>query len=185
MMPSGSLPTFWNGLSLMQELADRHDFPTNFYLSICRHGIKKLESLIAVILLSIQISSPLPLVGWDSLSISPATAVLYSPDTKVPRTGELALRKAIPANTSMKTIQVTVDDWTNFYPLLTLNVISLQTILPLLLGIFGGYLIPAENSTEKAIWDHGGECEESFKGIYFLFFGEAGEVHFFIEGKQS
>lgn len=94
----------------MQELADWHDFPTNFYLSICRHGIKKLESLIAVILLSIQISSPLPLVGWDSLSISPATAVLYSPDTKVPRTGELALRKAIPANTSMKTIQVTVDD---------------------------------------------------------------------------
>ncbi|KAF3959123.1 hypothetical protein CMV_016034 [Castanea mollissima] len=96
--------------TLSEELADRHDFPTNFYLSICRHGVKKLESLIAVILLSIQISSPLPLVGWDSLSISPATAVLYSPDTKVPRTGELALRKAIPANTNMKTIQESLED---------------------------------------------------------------------------
>ena len=94
----------------MQEPADQHDFPTNYYMSIGRHGMKKLESLISVILLSVQISSPLPLVGWDSLSISPARAVLYSPDTKVPRTGELALRKAIPANTNMKAIQVTVDD---------------------------------------------------------------------------
>ncbi|XP_030930008.1 peptidyl-prolyl cis-trans isomerase CYP37, chloroplastic isoform X2 [Quercus lobata] len=57
-----------------EELADWHDFPTNFYLSICRHGIKKLEN------------------------------------TKVPRTGELALRKAIPANTSMKTIQESLED---------------------------------------------------------------------------
>ncbi|KAK4576599.1 hypothetical protein RGQ29_027228 [Quercus rubra] len=60
--------------TLSEELADRHDFPTNFYLSICRHGIKKLEN------------------------------------TKVPRTGELALRKAIPANTSMKTIQESLED---------------------------------------------------------------------------
>jgi len=36
----------------------------------------------------------------------PASAVLYSPDTKVPRTGELALRRAIPANPNMKAIQV-------------------------------------------------------------------------------
>ncbi|CAN6558064.1 unnamed protein product [Malus baccata var. baccata] len=62
--------------------------------------------LIAVILVFVQISSPLPLVGWDVLPVSsPANAVLCSPDTKVPRTGELALRRAIPANTNMKTIQ--------------------------------------------------------------------------------
>ncbi|CAN6691149.1 unnamed protein product [Malus baccata var. baccata] len=66
----------------------------------------KFESLIAVILVFVQISSPLPLVGWDVLPVSsPANAVLYSLDTKVPRTGELALRRAIPANTNMKTIQ--------------------------------------------------------------------------------
>lgn len=59
-----------------------------------------------MILVFVQISSPLPLVGWDVLPISPANAVLYSPDTKVPRSGELALRRAIPANTNMKTIQV-------------------------------------------------------------------------------
>lgn len=94
----------------MQELADRHDFPTNLYMSICRLGRKKLENVIAVILMSVQIFSPLPLVGWDYFSISPARAVLYSPDTKVPRTGELALRRAIPANTNMKTIQVTLGD---------------------------------------------------------------------------
>ncbi|KAI9186662.1 hypothetical protein LWI28_019651 [Acer negundo] len=38
------------------------------------------------------------------------TAVLYSPDTKVPRTGELALRRAIPANANMKTIQASLED---------------------------------------------------------------------------
>uniref|UniRef100_A0A2N9J8B8 PPIase cyclophilin-type domain-containing protein n=1 Tax=Fagus sylvatica TaxID=28930 RepID=A0A2N9J8B8_FAGSY len=96
--------------NISEEPADQHDFPTNYYMSIGRHGMKKLESLIAVILLSVQISSPLPLVGWDSLSISPARAVLYSPDTKVPRTGELALRKAIPANTNMKAIQESLED---------------------------------------------------------------------------
>ncbi|XP_059443652.1 peptidyl-prolyl cis-trans isomerase CYP37, chloroplastic isoform X1 [Corylus avellana] len=93
-----------------EELANRHDFTTNLYMSICRLGQKKLESLIAVILMSVQIFSPLPLVGWDSFSISPARAVLYSPDTKVPRTGELALRKAIPANTNMKAIQESLED---------------------------------------------------------------------------
>lgn len=60
----------------------------------------------AVILVIIQLTSPVPLSGWDASFISDANAVLYSPDTKVPRTGELALRKAIPANTNMKSIQV-------------------------------------------------------------------------------
>ncbi|KAF5461014.1 hypothetical protein F2P56_020843 [Juglans regia] len=93
-----------------EEVAERHDFPANFYMSICRFGLKKLENLIVVILIWVQISSPLPLFGWDSFSISPARAVLYSPDTKVPRTGELALRKAIPANTNMKAIQDSLED---------------------------------------------------------------------------
>lgn len=39
-----------------------------------------------------------------------ANAVLYSPDTKVPRTGELALRRAIPANPKMKAAQDSLED---------------------------------------------------------------------------
>lgn len=96
------------GFSVMQGLEDQHSTLTNSYMSTYGHK-KKLQSLIAVILVVVQISSPLPLVGWEFLPISPANAVLYSPDTKVPRTGELALRRAIPANTNMKAIQVVID----------------------------------------------------------------------------
>lgn len=91
----------------MQGLAHWHDFSTTLNLSTTfENGRKKLESLIALIILLVQISSPLPFSGWESWLISSANAVLYSPDTKVPRTGELALRRAIPANTNMKAIQV-------------------------------------------------------------------------------
>ena len=62
-----------------------------------------------MIIMLVQFSSPLSFLGWDSWSAHPAEAVLYSPDTKVPRTGELALRRAIPANTNMKVIQVVVE----------------------------------------------------------------------------
>lgn len=55
---------------------------------------------IIVIVASVQITLLFPLVD--------ARAVLYSPDTKVPRTGEVALRRAIPANANMKSIQVVV-----------------------------------------------------------------------------
>ncbi|XP_008366666.1 peptidyl-prolyl cis-trans isomerase CYP37, chloroplastic isoform X2 [Malus domestica] len=94
----------------MQELKDQHSTLTNS--STSTSPLKnKFESLIAVILVFVQISSPLPLVGWDVLPVSsPANAVLYSPDTKVPRTGELALRRAIPANTNMKTIQDSLEE---------------------------------------------------------------------------
>ncbi|KDP38925.1 hypothetical protein JCGZ_00682 [Jatropha curcas] len=93
-----------------KDVAYRQGFPTNLYTSIIKHGMKKLERLIAVILIVVQIASPLPLVDWDFWSISPAEGVLYSPDTKVPRTGELALRRAIPANTNMKAIQTSLED---------------------------------------------------------------------------
>ncbi|KAF8413941.1 hypothetical protein HHK36_001937 [Tetracentron sinense] len=112
----GSYPTTYLGLPLgapfkaKSEFAVRHDFQAVSNISALFHGMKRLESAIAVILIFIQISSPLPLVGWNPWFISPAKAVLYSPDTKVPRTGELALRKAIPANTNMKTIQDSLED---------------------------------------------------------------------------
>ncbi|XP_062014390.1 peptidyl-prolyl cis-trans isomerase CYP37, chloroplastic-like [Rosa rugosa] len=82
---------------------------SNSYMSTNGYK-KKLESLIAVILVVVQIPSPLPLVGWEFWPISPANAVLYSPDTKVPRTGELALRRAIPANTNMKAMQDSLEE---------------------------------------------------------------------------
>ncbi|CAN1154097.1 Peptidyl-prolyl cis-trans isomerase CYP37, chloroplastic [Linum perenne] len=74
------------------------------------HGNKNIEGVIAAFLMFVQISSPLPLLGWEPFSTPPANAVLYSPDTKVPRTGELALRKAIPANPNMKAIQTSLED---------------------------------------------------------------------------
>ncbi|RVW93137.1 Peptidyl-prolyl cis-trans isomerase CYP37, chloroplastic [Vitis vinifera] len=94
----------------MQEFTDRLDVPTMACIPTQDHGLRKVESIIAAILIFVQISSPLPIVAWDSMSISPAKAVLYSPDTKVPRTGELALRKAIPANTNMKAIQDSLEE---------------------------------------------------------------------------
>ncbi|KAK8573667.1 hypothetical protein V6N13_009755 [Hibiscus sabdariffa] len=70
----------------------------------------KLESVIAALLIVAQVTSPLPFVGWDFWSILPANAVLYSPETKLPRTGELALRRGIPANTNMKAIQASLEE---------------------------------------------------------------------------
>ncbi|XP_044485236.1 peptidyl-prolyl cis-trans isomerase CYP37, chloroplastic isoform X4 [Mangifera indica] len=72
--------------------------------------MKKAKNLIAAIFIFVQISSPLCMIGWELCSVSPAKAVLYSPDTKVPRTGELALRRSIPANTNMKAIQASLED---------------------------------------------------------------------------
>uniref|UniRef100_A0A0D3GSH7 PPIase cyclophilin-type domain-containing protein n=1 Tax=Oryza barthii TaxID=65489 RepID=A0A0D3GSH7_9ORYZ len=51
----------------------------------------------------------LAVIAQISVSL-PADAILYSPDTNVPRTGELALRRAIPANPNMKTIQESLED---------------------------------------------------------------------------
>lgn len=69
-------------------------------------GRKQISRAIAVILMFMQITLPLPMSYGDLEFLYYANAVLYSPDTKVPRTGELALRKAIPANQNMKYIQV-------------------------------------------------------------------------------
>lgn len=70
-------------------------------------GRKPFESALTAIILFLQLTYPVPLTGLESWLIPAAEAVLYSPETKIPRTGELALRRAIPANTSMKAIQVT------------------------------------------------------------------------------
>ncbi|XVF04121.1 hypothetical protein REPUB_Repub05bG0054700 [Reevesia pubescens] len=87
-----------------------HNFPTSMHMSTLINSAMKLENVIAVILIIAQITSPLPIAGLDFWSILPANAVLYSPETKIPRTGELALRRAIPANTNMKAIQASLED---------------------------------------------------------------------------
>ncbi|XP_022732910.1 peptidyl-prolyl cis-trans isomerase CYP37, chloroplastic isoform X3 [Durio zibethinus] len=86
------------------------NIPSCLHLSTLINATMKLENVIAVILILAQITSPLPLSGWDFWSVLPANAVLYSPETKIPRTGELALRRAIPANTNMKAIQASLED---------------------------------------------------------------------------
>ncbi|XP_057460365.1 peptidyl-prolyl cis-trans isomerase CYP37, chloroplastic isoform X1 [Actinidia eriantha] len=93
------------------EVKNKHEILSSLSTSTFEDGLKRFESAVAVILVFVQIASPiLPLGAWNSWSISPAEAVLYSPDTKVPRTGELALRKAIPSNTNMKAIQDSLED---------------------------------------------------------------------------
>ncbi|XP_057964008.1 peptidyl-prolyl cis-trans isomerase CYP37, chloroplastic isoform X2 [Malania oleifera] len=94
----------------MQDSTKWYDFPTTSYMSTLDCRMKKVERLIAMILIVVQISFPIPLVDLDSWSTFMAKAVLYSPDTKVPRTGELALRRAIPGNTNMKAIQGSLED---------------------------------------------------------------------------
>lgn len=90
----------------MQELTKRLTAPS-ILSTYLESTVKQFQSLMAVIIIFTEIASPIPLYGLQDLSISPAEAVLYSPETKtLPRTGELALRRAIPANTNMKTIQV-------------------------------------------------------------------------------
>ncbi|KAM7498742.1 hypothetical protein LguiA_023156 [Lonicera macranthoides] len=92
------------------EFVNQQNSLNNLSNSTLEHGKKNFETAILVLFIFVQLTSPLPLAGWDSWSISSAKAVLYSPDTKVPRTGELALRKAIPANTNMKAIQESLED---------------------------------------------------------------------------
>ncbi|XP_022142899.1 peptidyl-prolyl cis-trans isomerase CYP37, chloroplastic isoform X2 [Momordica charantia] len=94
----------------MQELEDQHNCLQKSCISAFERGKREIGKLITLILICIQVSSPLPLLSWDFQLIHPAVAVLYSPDTKVPRTGELALRRAIPANTSMKAIQDSLEE---------------------------------------------------------------------------
>lgn len=61
-----------------------------------------MKTVIPILIAStIQLSSMVPYVSSPA-----ANAILYSPDTKVPRTGEVALRRAIPASPNMKAIQV-------------------------------------------------------------------------------
>lgn len=94
-----------NSFLAVQELKPSCDSSNDSKLSPFEAGSKSLGKLVATILIFVQVWSPLPLFGLDSAYMSPAEAVLYSPDTKVPRSGELALRRAIPANPNMKTIQ--------------------------------------------------------------------------------
>lgn len=68
--------------------------------------MKQLKSVIPILIAStVQFSSMVPYVSSPA-----ANAILYSPDTKVPRTGEVALRRAIPASPNMKAIQETLED---------------------------------------------------------------------------
>ncbi|KAL0311094.1 UNVERIFIED_CONTAM: Peptidyl-prolyl cis-trans isomerase CYP37, chloroplastic [Sesamum angustifolium] len=73
-------------------------------------GRKQFERAFAASIIFLQLMCPVPWTGYESGFIPPAEAVLYSPETKIPRTGELALRRAIPANANMKAIQDSLED---------------------------------------------------------------------------
>ncbi|KAG6547222.1 hypothetical protein Mapa_011158 [Marchantia paleacea] len=70
-----------------------------------------LGSALAATLTLAQALSPFPENFPGSWSVPPAEAVLYSPDTKVPRSAEVALRRAIPVvNPSMRKMQESLED---------------------------------------------------------------------------
>ncbi|XP_038981703.1 peptidyl-prolyl cis-trans isomerase CYP37, chloroplastic isoform X2 [Phoenix dactylifera] len=96
--------------AISQESSDPCRIPTSSVFSWLYHGLKGHECAIAAMLIFAQISFPLSMSNWSPWLASTANAVLYSPDTKVPRTGELALRRAIPANANMKAIQESLED---------------------------------------------------------------------------
>ncbi|MQM21912.1 hypothetical protein Taro_054960 [Colocasia esculenta] len=107
-------PEQWGTNLLTPRVGGSEEIPDSFEnppaLSLVQQlGTRIFDNLVAALLIFVQISTPLPLVGWDPWFISSSEAVLYSPDTKVPRTGELALRRAIPANGSMKAIQESLE----------------------------------------------------------------------------
>ncbi|XP_047265285.1 peptidyl-prolyl cis-trans isomerase CYP37, chloroplastic isoform X2 [Capsicum annuum] len=105
-----TLPRIAAKNSASLELTKRPTAPS-ILLTHLESTVKQFQSLMAMIFIFIEIASPVPLYGLQDASISPAEAVLYSPETKtLPRTGELALRRAIPANTNMKTIQDSLED---------------------------------------------------------------------------
>lgn len=68
--------------------------------------------MLAILFTALQAVAPIPFDGSQAQWIAgSAEAVLYSPDTKVPRSAEVALRRAIPAvNTSMKKMQESLED---------------------------------------------------------------------------
>ncbi|KAG8080094.1 hypothetical protein GUJ93_ZPchr0007g3594 [Zizania palustris] len=76
-----------------------HRHPDNTSRAAEEGVVEMLKGAVAALACIAQISMSLP-----------ANAILYSPDTNVPRTGELALRRAIPANPNMKTIQESLED---------------------------------------------------------------------------
>lgn len=69
-----------------------------------------LGRVFAIFFIVHQAAAPFPSNDFDNWLVPPASAVLYSPNTKVPRTGEVALRKSIPANPAMKSIQDFLED---------------------------------------------------------------------------
>ncbi|KAL0926620.1 hypothetical protein M5K25_002859 [Dendrobium thyrsiflorum] len=107
---TASAKTKTRSLRVPQETLHQNLFSKLLSFSAFYQGLKKAESVIAAILILFQSSFTLPSSTWDTLFISSANAVLFSPDTKVPRTGELALRRAIPANANMKAIQDSLED---------------------------------------------------------------------------
>ncbi|KAG0497129.1 hypothetical protein HPP92_001820 [Vanilla planifolia] len=97
-------------LHLRQRLPVQHIFHRLGSIAAFHHGFKKAKIVIAAVLVIVQVSVTLPSSIWSTLFVSYANAVLYSPDAKVPRTGELALRRAIPANANMKAIQDSLEE---------------------------------------------------------------------------
>nr|ATB19822.1 cyclophilin-like peptidyl-prolyl cis-trans isomerase family protein [Juniperus procera] len=96
--------------TISQEQKGSKTFSLRFHVPIFSSDIDNLKGVFAIVLIILQTATPFPLNDIGKWFISPANAVLYSPNTKVPRTGEVALRRAIPANPIMKSMQDSLED---------------------------------------------------------------------------
>ncbi|PKA47898.1 Peptidyl-prolyl cis-trans isomerase CYP37, chloroplastic [Apostasia shenzhenica] len=91
------------------ELSVRNIFLRLMNFPIVHHGTKNAERVVSI-LIALQLFFALLPDGLVTCFCSSANAILYSPDTKVPRAGELVLRRAIPANANMKALQNSLED---------------------------------------------------------------------------
>lgn len=139
---------------VMQGCSDTQKTVTKLYVPVIERALTRLGATISVILVIVQLTSPVPLSGWDPSLLPPAQAVLYSPDTKVPRTGELALRKAIPANTNMKSIQVHQTACLQIY-FHIFNIFYVETFFSYHVEFTRGTVVLAKDTSKKALWNNG------------------------------
>ncbi|KAH9308394.1 hypothetical protein KI387_036305, partial [Taxus chinensis] len=85
-------------------------FNFRFHVPILSREIDNLKRVFSIVMIILQTAAPIPLNDMEKWLIPSTNAVLYSPNTQVPRTGEVALRKAIPANPTMKSMQESLED---------------------------------------------------------------------------
>ncbi|KAF6138193.1 hypothetical protein GIB67_011033 [Kingdonia uniflora] len=86
----------------LEESSKTYSDPLTSLVSTLSYGIKSLETAFAVVLIFVQISSPLPFLELNPSMISPAITVLHSPDTKIAKDEKESILGSIPTDLQEK-----------------------------------------------------------------------------------